>query len=32
VTWFTFLPSFLFILAGGPLIERSHGSWRSPRR
>ncbi|WP_159878374.1 chromate efflux transporter [Aquitalea denitrificans] len=26
VTWFTFLPSFLFILAGGPLIERSHGS------
>ncbi|BBF84470.1 chromate transport protein ChrA [Aquitalea magnusonii] len=26
VTWFTFLPSFLFILAGGPLIERSHDS------
>lgn len=25
VTWFTFLPSFLFILAGGPLIESSHG-------
>ncbi|MDD3352630.1 chromate efflux transporter [Zoogloea sp.] len=25
VTWFTFLPSFLFILAGGPLIERTHG-------
>ncbi|WP_374335724.1 chromate efflux transporter [Leeia sp.] len=24
VTWFTFLPSFLFILAGGPLVERSH--------
>jgi len=25
VTWFTFLPSFLFILAGGPLVESSHG-------
>ncbi len=25
VTWFTFLPSFIFILAGGPLIERTHG-------
>ena len=24
VTWFTFLPSFLFILAGGPLVESSH--------
>ncbi|MCX7171994.1 MAG: chromate efflux transporter [Proteobacteria bacterium] len=24
VTWFTFLPSFLFILAGGPLIETTH--------
>ena len=24
-TWFTFLPSFLFILVGGPLIESSHG-------
>jgi chromate transporter len=24
VTWFTFLPSFLFILAGGPLVERTH--------
>ena len=23
VTWFTFLPSFLFILAGGPLVEAS---------
>ena len=23
-TWFTFLPSFLFILAGGPLIEATH--------
>ena len=25
VTWFTFLPSFLFILAGGPLVEHTHG-------
>ena len=25
VTFFTFLPSFLFILAGGPLIESTHG-------
>ena len=24
VTWFTFLPSFLFILAGGPLVETTH--------
>lgn len=24
VTWFTFLPSFLFIMAGGPLIESTH--------
>lgn len=24
VTWFTFLPSFVFILAGGPLVEASH--------
>lgn len=24
VTWFTFLPSFLFIFAGGPLIESTH--------
>jgi chromate transporter len=24
-TWFTFLPSFLFILIGGPLIESTHG-------
>jgi chromate transporter len=23
VTWFTFLPSFLFILAGGPVVESS---------
>ena len=25
VTYFTFLPSFIFILAGGPLIESTHG-------
>ena len=25
VTSFTFLPSFLFILAGGPLVESTHG-------
>jgi chromate transporter len=25
VTFFTFLPSFIFILAGGPLIEATHG-------
>ncbi|MDB5911874.1 MAG: chrA, partial [Ramlibacter sp.] len=25
VTWFTFLPSFLFILAGGPVVEATHG-------
>jgi chromate transporter len=25
VTWFTFLPSFVFILAGGPLVETTHG-------
>ena len=25
VTWFTFLPSFVFILAGGPLVEGTHG-------
>ncbi|MCY4753298.1 chromate efflux transporter [Pelomonas aquatica] len=25
VTFFTFLPSFVFILAGGPLIETTHG-------
>ena len=24
-TWFTFLPSFVFILAGGPLVETTHG-------
>jgi chromate transporter len=28
VTWFTFLPSFLFILAGGPLVESTHGQIR----
>ena len=26
VTWFTFLPSFLFIFAGGPFIETTHGN------
>ena len=25
VTFFTFLPSFMFILAGGPVIESTHG-------
>jgi len=25
VTFFTFLPSFLFILVGGPLVESTHG-------
>ena len=25
VTWFTFLPSFVFILAGGPFVESSRG-------
>lgn len=28
VTWFTFLPSFIFILAGGPLVESTHGDHR----
>ncbi|MCU0256020.1 MAG: chromate efflux transporter [Vicinamibacterales bacterium] len=27
-TFFTFLPSFLFILAGGPLVEATHGDLR----
>jgi len=27
-TFFTFLPSFLFILAGGPLVEATHGELR----
>jgi chromate transporter len=26
VAWFTFLPSFIFILAGGPLVESTHGN------
>jgi chromate transporter len=26
VTWFTFLPSFIFILAGGSLVETTHGN------
>ncbi|MCK6388247.1 MAG: chromate efflux transporter [Zoogloea sp.] len=26
VTWFTFLPSFVFILMGGPFIETTHGN------
>ena len=26
VTWFTFLPSFLFILSGGPLVETTHNN------
>lgn len=32
VTWFTFLPSFLFILAGGPLVEstRQMPAWQGP--
>ncbi len=25
-TWFTFLPSFIFIFAGGPLIETTHNN------
>jgi chromate transporter len=28
VTWFTFLPSFIFILAGGPLVEATHNELR----
>ena len=28
VTWFTFLPSFIFILAGGPLVESTHNEVR----
>jgi chromate transporter len=28
VTWFTFLPSFLFILGGGPLVESTHNEVR----
>ncbi|NTV68695.1 MAG: chromate efflux transporter [Azonexaceae bacterium] len=26
ITWFTFLPSFVFILLGGPLVETTHGN------
>ena len=26
VTYFTFLPSFVFILAGGPIVESTHGN------
>jgi len=26
VTWFTFLPSFVFILAGGPFVESTHNN------
>jgi chromate transporter len=26
VTYFTFLPSFIFIFAGGPLVESTHGN------
>jgi chromate transporter len=26
VTWFTFLPSFILILAGGPIVESTHGN------
>jgi len=26
VTYFTFLPSFLFIFAGGPIVESTHGN------
>lgn len=28
VTYFTFLPSFIFILLGGPLVESTHGELR----
>jgi len=32
-TFFTFLPSFLFILCGAPLVEATHGDLtNSPRR
>lgn len=32
VTWFTFLPSFVFILVGGPFVEstRQMPSWQGP--
>jgi chromate transporter len=32
VTFFTFLPSFLFILVGGPIIETTHGQLRFTTR
>ena len=28
VTWFTFLPSFVFILAGAPWVETTRANWR----
>lgn len=28
VSWFTFLPSFIFVLLGGPLVESTHGNLR----
>ncbi|MDR5170388.1 chromate efflux transporter [Methylobacillus flagellatus] len=28
ITWFTFLPSFIFILAGGPLVESTRNELR----
>jgi len=28
VSWFTFLPSFVFILAGGPIVESTRGALR----
>ncbi|RYZ88855.1 MAG: chromate transporter, partial [Moraxellaceae bacterium] len=28
VTWFTFLPSFIFILAGGPMVESTHNDMK----
>jgi hypothetical protein len=32
VTWFTFLPSFIFILAGGPIVESTHNDLRFTAR
>jgi len=32
VTWFTFLPSFLFILGGGPLVESTHNDLKFTAR
>jgi len=28
VTWFTFLPSFIFIFGGAPLVEATHGNMK----